>query len=476
MQTSLYDHNGIDGELEAIDWSFNGVDTKYLTHGLHRYPARMIPQIPKTLLNHWVDNNVLSLQDTVFDPFCGSGTTAVESRLHGLNAIATDINPFACLLSRAKATPGDIDSIEAAIGRCFGPNWTYRERFIDDSHNEAMREQRTKWGEDIYPEDLDSNKNHDAFAVKKGWFPERQLAKIEAMRRLLSELRGEFDYKTIRFLRIALSQTAREISYQRDSEFKRHRIPEEEREDHSPPFTETFIEVLTENLEKARAYTEKVDSATEADIRHADCRDTDLLEPNSVDAVICSPPYGDHRTTVGYGQFSQDPAATATPLDVDQMKDVDPSGLGGRKSVATVAFEAVTSWSTALQSTLETLEENDGRDGDVLDFFTDYTETLLQISRVIKPGQPVAIVVGNRTVSRTPIPMHMITTEIALKAGLTHQHTFPRSIPSKTLPMKNAPENVPGQSGEMIADEYVLVFEGTDETESSLIDDLLRGE
>jgi len=476
MQTSLFDHNGITSELSEIDWSFNGVDTKYLTHGLHRYPARMIPQIPRALFNTWTDKGVLSPGDTVFDPFAGSGTTAVEARLHGMNAIATDINPFACLLSRGKATPGDIDSIEAAIGRCLGPDWTYRERFIDQNHNEAVQQQRTRWGEDIYPEDLDSNKNHDAYAVKKGWFPERQLAKIESMRRLLTELRAEFDYKTVRFLRIALSQTAREISYQRDSEFKRHRIPEDERADHNPPFTETFIEVLTENVEKAKAYTEKVDPTTEADIRHADCRDPDLLAPNSVDAIATSPPYGDHRTTVGYGQFSQDPAATATPLDVEQMKDVDPSGLGGRKSVASVSFETVTSWSTALQETLDTLQEDNGRDDDVLEFFTDYAETLLQMSRVIKPGQPVAIVVGNRTVSRTPIPMHMITTEIALEAGLDHQHTFPRSIPSKTLPMKNAPENVPGQSGEMIADEYVLIFQGTDDVDASLIDGVLRDE
>lgn len=476
MQTSLYEHNGISSELDEIDWSFNGVDTEYLTHGLHRYPARMIPQIPRTLFNIWTEKGVLAPGDTVFDPFAGSGTTAAEARLHGLNAVATDINPFACLLSRAKATPGDIDSIEAAINQCLGPDWMYRERFIDQNHDEAVEKQRTRWGEDIYPEDLEANKNHDAFAVKKGWFPERQLAKIEAMQRLLSELRADFDYKTIRFLRIALSQTARQISYQRDSEFKRHRIPEDERADHNPPFTQTFVEVLNENVEKARAYANEVAPTTEADIRHADCRNPDLLEANSVDAIASSPPYGDHSTTVGYGQFSQDPAATATPLDVEEMKDVDPAGLGGRDSVASVSFEVVTKWSSTLAKTLETLKERDGRDDDVLSFFTDYAETLLQMSRVLKPGQPAAIVVGNRTVSRTPIPMHMITTEIALKAGLTHQDTFARSIPSKTLPMENAPENVPGQSGEMIADEYILIFEGTDETDAGLIDGVLRAE
>jgi DNA modification methylase len=457
MQKSLFEYDSITTELESINWSFNSADTSYLTHGVHRYPARMPPQIAKTLLNYWLETGVLTPEDTVCDLFCGSGTTLVEARLHGLNAIATDVNPFACLLSRTKATPGNVDAIEAAAQRALGTEWKYREQFIDEAHDEAVQKQRTRWGEDIDPEE--SATNHYSFAIKKGWFPERQLAKIESMRRLVSELRKEFNYKTIRFLRIALSQTAREISYQRNSEFKRHRIPEKKREKHSPPFTETFVEVLTENLEKAKAYTKRVSSTTSAKVRYADCRSKDVIGQNTVDAIISSPPYGDHRTTVGYGQFSQDPAAVATPLDVDQMKDVDPSGLGGRDSIASIALETVTDWSSTLQQTLEILREKDGRSEDVLNFFTDYAETIVQMARVTKPEQPVAIVVGNRTVSRTPIPMHIITTEIALQAGLIHQNTFARSIPSKTLPLANAPENVPGQSGEMIADEYILLFE-----------------
>jgi site-specific DNA-methyltransferase (cytosine-N4-specific) len=458
MQTSLYDHSGIETSLSEIDWSFKGAETDYLTHGIYRYPARMVPQIPRHLFNFWTRTGILEPGDTVFDPFSGSGTTATEARLHGLNAVATDINPFACLLSRTKAKPGNLDAIEAAIHKALGADWIYRERFIDQEHDSAIERHPTKGGEDVYPSDQ-GNSNHDAYSVKKGWFPERQLAKIEEMQRQLTEMRGEFGYKPIRFLRIALSQTARKISYQRDGEFKRHRIPEEERPDHDPPFTETYLEVLTDNFDRAIAYTERVDPTTKATISHADCRNEDLLEPNSVDAIVTSPPYGDSQTTVAYGQFSQDPAAVATPIDVEDMKNVDPAGLGGRDSVAAVEFETVCSWSPTLEKTVGVLEAEGGRDEDVLEFFTDYAESLLQMSRVIKNGQPVALVVGNRTVSRVPIPMHQITAEIARQAGLSQQHSFPRSIPSKTIPFANAPENTPGEQGETIADEYVLIFE-----------------
>lgn len=42
-------------DLSGYDWTLTGVNTTPLTHGLHYYPARMIPQIPRQLINHWED-------------------------------------------------------------------------------------------------------------------------------------------------------------------------------------------------------------------------------------------------------------------------------------------------------------------------------------------------------------------------------------------------------------------------------------
>ena len=100
--------------LSDIDWTFDGADTSYLTHGLHAYPARMIPQIPDALFDYYKSEGVISEGDTVYDPFSGSGTTAVEGRLHGLHAEGNDINPLACLLSRAKAIPLNIEHLNEA--------------------------------------------------------------------------------------------------------------------------------------------------------------------------------------------------------------------------------------------------------------------------------------------------------------------------------------------------------------------------
>jgi tRNA G10 N-methylase Trm11 len=461
FQATLGGSDTAEMDLNNVDWGFGGANTKYLTHGLMRYPARMVPQIPRTLLSYWKETGTISEGDTVFDPFSGSGTTAAEARLHGLNAIATDINPFACTLSRGKATNVNLDELKGLANRCVDKEWRSRERIIEENHEEEKSRENhtTKFGSDIYKKNGNRpDPNNRPTYVKKGWFPEPQIYKIESMSRLLSELRREYSHKATRIARLSLAETAREMSYQRNREFKRHRIPEADRANHDPPFTNTFIETLYENVKRVEAYQQHASPGSTVEVIHGDCRSSKNTSKDSVEAAILSPPYGDHSTTVGYGQFSQNPASTAMPIPETIMKDVDPSGLGGRNSESQVTMEQVMNWSPTLEETVSKIKQKDGRDDDILEFFTDYSETLLTIADVVKSSQPIAIVVGNRTVSRVPVPLNLITTELALEFGLKHNHSFPREIPSKTLPLKNAPENIPGQSGNLIADENILLF------------------
>lgn len=85
--------------LLNVDWDFKTAKTAYLTHGLHPYPAKYIPQIPHSLISE-----LSHIGETVVDIFCGSGTTLVEANLLGRNAIGIDANPLACLISEAKTT------------------------------------------------------------------------------------------------------------------------------------------------------------------------------------------------------------------------------------------------------------------------------------------------------------------------------------------------------------------------------------
>ena len=105
--------------LEGIDWDFATAKTGYLTHNLHPYPAKFIPQIPNTLIQE-----LSSVGDTVADIFCGSGTTLLEALQLKRHAIGIDANPLAVQISRAKTSPltdPEFEELEAHRRTC---EWT----------------------------------------------------------------------------------------------------------------------------------------------------------------------------------------------------------------------------------------------------------------------------------------------------------------------------------------------------------------
>ncbi|MFC7082518.1 hypothetical protein [Halorussus caseinilyticus] len=187
-QTTLDAPSGKIADLKDIDWTFEGADTQYLTHGLHSYPARMIPQIPRTLFDYYKSKGVLSEGDTVYDPFSGSGTTAVEGRLHGLNAEANDVNPLACLLTFAKSIPLPREEVETA------------RRELLDGLAEELREVRSAYE--------DGTLELDELAVRDGWFPEPQQQELWHVRRRIDGIEAEYGEGIGRLLRVSLSASS----------------------------------------------------------------------------------------------------------------------------------------------------------------------------------------------------------------------------------------------------------------------------
>lgn len=82
-----------------MDWDFREESTKsYYPHNLCWYPSRFLPQIPAQFISA-----LSSEGDLVYDPFCGCGTTLVESLKLGRKAIATDVSPIATFITTTKA-------------------------------------------------------------------------------------------------------------------------------------------------------------------------------------------------------------------------------------------------------------------------------------------------------------------------------------------------------------------------------------
>ena len=81
-----------------------------LTHGIYRYPASMSPLLAREIICSFTN-----MQDIILDPFCGGGTTAIESLSLGRKVICSDINSLASFITKAKATPLKDNIIEKII-------------------------------------------------------------------------------------------------------------------------------------------------------------------------------------------------------------------------------------------------------------------------------------------------------------------------------------------------------------------------
>ncbi len=87
-------------KVRSLDWNFGGAETQYLTHAIHRYSGKFIPQVARNAIEL-----VSSPGDVVLDPYCGSGTTLLEAAVLDRMPVGVDVNPLAVLISDVKATP-----------------------------------------------------------------------------------------------------------------------------------------------------------------------------------------------------------------------------------------------------------------------------------------------------------------------------------------------------------------------------------
>jgi DNA modification methylase len=86
---------------------------QYLTHWIYPYKGKFHPQLVRAALN------MIGLRpgETVLDPFVGSGTTALEAQLLGVNCVGFDASPLCVLQSRVKTASHEVvDKIRERCG------------------------------------------------------------------------------------------------------------------------------------------------------------------------------------------------------------------------------------------------------------------------------------------------------------------------------------------------------------------------
>ena len=83
------ENNGRANKLDSQDRAF---------HDWYRF----VLSYPPHLVRDYLEDFGLDSSHTVLDPFCGTGTTLVESRLNGIKAVGLEANPLAHFASSVK--------------------------------------------------------------------------------------------------------------------------------------------------------------------------------------------------------------------------------------------------------------------------------------------------------------------------------------------------------------------------------------
>lgn len=475
--------NNIDKELiEELEklpldyWDFRNEDTKELTHGIHTYPAVMVYPISRSIIKivkKYQEVNVL------MDPFMGSGTCLVEGILEGMDEVyGTDLNPLARLISKVKTThlqyqdvKNGINKIEEKINISYDKYkilldniYSYiNKKSIDITEKPSVKD---GWGYNApnilkeYITQYNTNFDIPEFKNIGYWFVPNAILELQIIKNSVLEIENE-DVKN--FVWIAFSEVTRLVSNRRNSEFKMYRMPAEKVANFRPDVKKEFFKILERNAEKMHNFYDICNAKNNETKVHIFSNDTRYLKDipdDHIDLVVTSPPYGDSRTTVAYGEFSRVSLqwANLEELSDKEITGIDKCLMGGTKFTKGFEYDL---YSNTLKESLDKILEDDKnieRAGDVYSFYKDLQEAIESISKKCKKNSYQFWVVGNRTVKNENLKTSNIIIEMAERFEVDHVYTIARNIPNKVMPSLNSPTNEAGKKVTTMTNEHIVIL------------------
>lgn len=257
--------------------------TRYSAHGIHEYRGKFNPQVVRAI------GNITGLKpkDWVLDPFCGCGTTLLESAHIGWNAIGIDLNPLGILISEAKIAvlkiplsdlESNCKSVEDNLVK-ITKKLSFEKAFSQSEITElANISSPTNLAENIY---------------LQNWFKESVLSQLSVIINEIDRLPSE-DMRLV--LRIILSDILRKVSLQDDSDLRirRRKAPLE-----NMPVISLFIDSMKGkiqtivNARELLPFSQTVQRALLGDAKYCSelIRAIPELESVQFDGAITSPPY-----------------------------------------------------------------------------------------------------------------------------------------------------------------------------------------
>lgn len=356
--------------------------TTSLTHGLHRFPAKYIPQIPR-----WAIRQFASPDSVVLDPFMGSGTTLVEGLCSVRKTYGADIDPLACLISRAKTAKYNVPRLNALASIIVAA-----ETEVPKSCSLPMQGVQ--------------NIEH--------WFKRESWSVLTLLYQTIDSLDCSLEERD--FFVCVFSSILRWVSNADDQTQKTYVSGTLKK--NPPPVWDTFKRFLVKALvgvkeldAARRAGSAEILDGSALSIPLADC---------TVDLVVTSPPYLD---SVDYMyNFMLEYFWMGPRLGVSSRADYN---LRRRAPVgAKNPSQRVTAVPPSIADLVRMEEIPAYRRDAVLSYFESMRLHFEEASRVLKDGGRYVLVVGNSQAQTGVIPVHDCLLRIARDAGLHLEKAF----------------------------------------------------
>lgn len=407
------------------------------THQLHPYPAKLLPHIANFFIRA---TTVRGTSGAVLDPFCGSGTVALEASLAGLAPMVADANPFALLLTKVKTYPYDAQHLREELRKIV---------------NSAKRYKTAPIIEIINP-DL--------------WYKKEHREKLNILARALAEVSCEHEKD---FFRIAFSLTAKRVSFadpavsvpvrlkakENISSLINEKILTRLKWIDSLNVIDEFFRIAEQNIQRVEE-TNKLFPERKAALQvGVDARNISGI-PSSVEdglatnpsLILTSPPYGSAQKYIRASSLSLNWLGLANPKNLSELEG------------ASIGREHLPRWlnktqedNNALPPRYEALirsigSTNPARAKITKQYLVDMQDAVTEISRVLPNDGHVVFVVGNNTVSGEVLYNDDFLVDVCEARGLHLQLSLIDHIKSRGLMTKR------NQTASVIDREAVLVF------------------
>ena len=415
----------------------------YGTHGFHRYVGRFPSHLIRSLINAFGANE----NDVILDPFSGSGTTLVESRMLGIPAIGIEISPLSAMISRVKSqfssTPINGAELIDSLSKFYNTKWEefYNQRSADlINHQDVLN----RPGNAI-----------PKFANIERWFtPEALLGTSIVVEYILYQKGYVKD-----FLTIALSATMRSIGNV-DVDVVRAEYRKTPRENVNVlKLMKSQIQKMLKGINDTLSYCSNVllDESSVQVIEN-NVLATDLPD-QSVSHIITSPPYGveslSYLRTHLLSFRALEPILGVDPYNFGENV-IGSEYLDG--AIPDVNVFKVKNASNTYLSFFSKRLSNSSSNKDIkrimmmMKFFEDMYCLIEKFSHWIKPNGHVAFIIGNKKLGDEIIPTDTIIDEIFMSFGFDSDGSI-----AHKLKTNNSNSQVPWQE-RIIENEFIMLY------------------